>query len=106
MISPNEVALLLNGWKEEKRRLRIILRAGWFDFSAFCFVHEANAGGANFTLDDDGFNMFGFAFEGWVFDFADPPSDDKALGVGATIESAICGASKRKDSLWIFLLEL
>ena len=105
MILPNEVALLLRGWGEEKRRLRIVLRAGWFGISTFCFVCDANAGGATFLLGEEPRNTFDFSFENWIFEFAELPNGDKTPGIGARIKSAICGASTRKDSLWIFPLE-
>jgi hypothetical protein len=102
MIPIPEVSLLLRGWAEEKRRLRVIARLGGIDFSAFCRVQDVNADGFALVIGSDGRDMIGFLFEGWVFDFSDaPPADNEVLG--EPMESAIIGSWKGFE-LFIFLL--
>jgi hypothetical protein len=105
MIPMADVGLLLRGWRDSKRTLRVIGRLGVGDFSAFCKVLEVNDDGFSLVIGNDGLNMIGFLFDGWVFDFTDPPANaDRSLPVGGRIESAIAGA-KRGLTLLILLLE-
>lgn len=91
MIPAPEIALLLRGWRDDKRRLRVILPAGLVHLSAYCRVFDVNEDGFSVTIGDEGRNMAGFLFEGWAFDFADAPPDSEELLVGGEIESAIVG---------------
>lgn len=105
MIPTTDVALLLRGWRDSKRTLRIVGRLGVADISAFCKVFDVNDDGFSFVIGSEALNMIGFLFEGWVFDFTDPPAEaDRLLPVGGKIESAIVGV-KRGLSLLILLLE-
>jgi hypothetical protein len=103
MIPIPEVALILRGWAEDKRRLRVIARFGVADFSAYCVVREANEQSFSLFVGDDPLNMFGLYFDGWVFDFGDAPPDAEGLPIGGKVESAIVGG-RRGSHLWLMLL--
>lgn len=104
MIPTPEIALLLRGWMDSKRRLRVIVPAGLVHFSAYCRVFDVNEDGFSMTIGDEGRNMVGFLFEGWVFEFTDAPPDSEELLVGGKIESAIVGA-RRGLTLTLLLLK-
>lgn len=103
MIPTTEVALILRGWRDSERRLRVVARLGGIDFSAFCRVFDATEDGFAFVVGEDSRDMIGFLFDEWGFDFGDAPEEDKSRVLGEITESAIVG-SKAGMSLFIMLL--
>lgn len=105
MIPKTEVELLLRGWHESKRRLRVTARFGDLIFSGFCRVYEVTSDGVCFDIGCDERDKIAFVFDGWAFEFSDPPPEgDRILPVGGKVESVIVWV-KPKDSLTVMLLE-
>lgn len=104
-LSISDVPLLLRGWLDEARRLRVVARLGLLDFSAFCTVASVNDDSFALTIGGDDKNMVGFPLDRWRFAFMDaPPKDNEILG--ETIESAILGVhADTRLTLFLFLLE-
>jgi hypothetical protein len=81
-----EVALLLNGWKDEKSRLRVIAVSPELKFSAFCTVYVARPDLVIFAVDGNNLSLVEFSLAACNCGFAGEP--DK-LEVGGKVESAI-----------------
>lgn len=107
MIPLPEISLLLRGWAEDERRIRILGRFGSADFSAFCGVVRADETTADFVVGGNPLNAFRLNLADWLFDFTDAPPDDKSLGVLGSIESSIVGVRLAEPSVTVclFLLE-
>jgi hypothetical protein len=97
-----DVPLLLRGWAEERRRLRIVARLGLVDFSALCRISSVAEDSFALVIGSDLRDVIGFKLEGWIFAFTDAPPKDNEM-FGETIESAILGI-REGLSLFIFLL--
>ena len=97
-------SLLLGGWRDDKRLLRVIASLGGVDFAAFCRVVTVNPDSFALVVGNDVRDMIGFMTEGWRFAFTDaPPADNELLGMD--IESAILGTHPASGrTLFIFLI--
>ncbi len=97
-------SLLLSGWRDDKRLLRIVASLAGVNFSAFCRVLIVNPDSFALVIGSDGRDMINFATEGWLFAFTDaPPADNELLGM--EIESAILGTHPASGrTLFLFLL--
>jgi len=106
MIPATEVGLILRGWRDSNRRLRVVARLNGVDFSAFCTVYDATDDGFSFIIGSDKRDMIGFLFEGWGFDFGDAPAGENSTVLGEETESAIIGSDweRRDRSLFLMLL--
>jgi hypothetical protein len=106
MIPAAEVALILRGWRDSNRRLRVIARLNGADFSAFCRVYDATDDGFSLVIGSDKRDMIGFLFDGWGFDFSDALAGDDSSVLGEKTESAIVGSdwNERNRSLLLMLL--
>jgi hypothetical protein len=103
MVSSSEVSLLLHGWADAGRRLRVIAREGIFDFSAYCLVRDVNEAGVTLQIGEDSLNLISLDFRDFFFEFTDAPPDDDKLGVPGRIESGVLGL-RGERSIWFFLL--
>jgi hypothetical protein len=91
MIELSDVELLVRGWKESGRRLRVKLESDEFVILATCTSYDVNAG--HVTLQAGKHNSLELNLENFAFDFLDADPADNTLSTGETIESAIVGAS-------------
>ncbi len=100
-----DVPLLLRGWRDDNRRLRVVAKLGLVDFSAFCRVASSNEDSFALAIGNDARDMIGFSLKLWRFAFMDAPPNDNEI-LGETIESAILGVhSDTRLTLFLFLLE-
>jgi len=104
MIPTSEIALLLRGWRDSKRRLRVVALLDSVHLASYCMVSEVKESSFSVILDADGRNMVEFFFEGWVFDFTEAPPDGEELLMGGIIESSIVGL-RSGYKLMLLLLE-
>jgi hypothetical protein len=107
MIPLSEISLILRGWSEEERRIRVLGDFGSANFSAFCGVVRADESTVDFMVGGNPLNVFRLNLADWVFDFADAPQDEKSLGVLGSIESSIVGVRVAESSVTVclFLME-
>jgi hypothetical protein len=101
MIERGEAVLVLRGWAEAKRRLRVIVRGRDVIFSAFCTVQSATDTSVLFECGPD--NMVEFFFLDCICDFSDANPKSSGLPVGGKIESCII-FGRQDFELQIFLL--
>ncbi len=86
-ISSDDFALVLSGWKEDRRRLRVVLRAMPVSFGAFGLLFFVSDTG-DFTLSLEGKEADGITVSvaGCKFGYLDAPGD---IAAGASIESGL-----------------
>jgi|ERR1017187_1351336 hypothetical protein len=99
-ISISEFALLLRGWSETKRRLRVVLETPAVTFGVFGMVHSADDRGS-FSVAVTGSSMIAVSFAGCVCGFRDTPAEDEVLG--ERVESGLV-AVRSDFSLVVILL--
>jgi hypothetical protein len=96
VISLDEVALLLRGWRENKSRLRVVVQSRLFSFSGLCTLFKAEGEYLSFWVGDVSVreNALSFSVAGCVFDFSDVPADapDAVLPFGGRVVSGIVGS--------------
>lgn len=78
-ISASDFALLLRGWRDDKRRLRVVLKNPVVSFGVFCTVYDAKDNG-DFSVAITDSSMIGLSLTGCTCGFLDATERDEVLG--------------------------
>jgi hypothetical protein len=109
MISLGEALLVLRGWCERKRPLRVQVESPETMFSAFCTLYKVEGETVNFWIGAIASgNGISFSLTGCRFDFGDVPADapDAVIPVlGGTVESGLMGTRGTDFKIAIMLLK-
>src|SRR5260370_3147888 len=103
MIPISEAILVLRGWAENRRRLRLIFKSSTIRLSVFCTVYDAQGEQVALAIEGGENNAAEFVLRGCKFGFTDPPDHAPGLPIGGRVESAIF-ANGRYFHLNVFLL--
>jgi hypothetical protein len=107
MISLDDVALLLRGWRENESRLRVVVQSPVFSFSGLCTLFKAEGESLGFWVGDFATreNALSFSVAECAFDFGDVSADapDAVIPLGDRVLSGIVG-SRRDFKIAIMLL--
>jgi hypothetical protein len=86
-ISASDFTLLLRGWRDTKRRLRVVLKNPLVSFGVFCTVYDARDNG-DFSIAVTESSMIGVSLNGCVFGFLDAAPDGEPV-LGEKVESGL-----------------
>jgi len=99
-ISVDDFALILRGWCDSKRRVRVVLTHPLVPFAVSGTVYAVNAQGFSITIDEE--NTVAVSVVGCEFGFMDLPEGERVLG--KQVESGLV-AVRTDFRLVVMLLE-
>lgn len=77
-ISTNEFALLLRGWRDDKRRLRVVLKTPFINFGVFGTVYDASEDGLTIAVTES--SMIAVSLMGCTCGFLESKEREEVLG--------------------------
>ena len=86
-ISVSDFVLLLRGWRDTRRRLRVVLKNPIVSFGVFCTVYDARDSG-DFSIAITDSSMIGVSLRGCACGFLDAPPDGEPV-MGEAVESGL-----------------
>jgi hypothetical protein len=97
----NEGMLLLKGWFEENRVLRVSVESGNLRIVTTCTIYKIEKAHIAFHISES--DYFECSLAGCAFNFADAKEDAKEMPVGLTAESAILAVRDGFKALIVLL---